>query len=67
MGSLGCWLRIDFCPSCLCGSAKSHTQGTQGHFLYHFLSTSQERLDLVQEHIQADLSNTVRGFRQTVA
>lgn len=52
----------DFCPSSLCGSAKSYVQETQRHLLYHFPSTSQELLDLVQEHIKADLSDKVRGL-----
>lgn len=51
----------DFCPSCLCCSAKTYAQGTQ-YFLCHFHSTSQELLDLMQEHIKADLNNKVRGF-----
>lgn len=50
-----------FCPSCLCGSAKTHAQGLR-HFLCHFHSTSQELLGLVQEHIKADLNNKVRAF-----
>lgn len=32
------------------------------HFLCLFHSTSQELLDLVQEHIKADLNNKVRGL-----
>lgn len=51
----------DFCPSCLCCSAKTQAQGTQ-NFLCHFHSISKELLDLVQEHIKADLNNKVRGF-----
>ena len=32
------------------------------HFLCHFHSTSPELLDLVQEHVKADLNNKVEGF-----